>query len=203
LRAHPPGRIKALPVHILAGLTAVFLALPTAALGVSGGATLPSPPPPPPPGSSGGTPLGLVPPLPIPGAVAKLSRDGRTAVPPAAAPEPVKQAIYAANRITTKPYRYGGGHRRFNDRGYDCSGGVSYALHGGGLLARPLPSSDFTRWGARGRGQWITVYTNPGHAFVVIAGLRFDTSGPGERGPRWRTSARSSRAYVARHPQGL
>src|SRR5438094_280729 len=83
----------------------------------------------------------------------------------------------------------GGGHRRFQDQGYDCSGSVSFALHGGGLLASPLPSSDFMRWGERGRGQWITVYTNPGHAFVIIAGLRFDTSGPGERGPRWRTVA--------------
>jgi hypothetical protein len=206
LRAHTPGRIKALPVHILAGLFAALLALPAAALGASvssGGATLPPPPPPPPPGSSGGAPVGLVPPPPIPGAVAKLSKDRRTAIPPAAAPEPVKQAIYAANRITTKPYRFGGGHRSFRDQGYDCSGSVSYALHGGGLLASPLPSSDFMRWGERGHGQWITVYTNPGHAFVVIAGLRFDTSGPGERGPRWRTSARSSRSYTARHPLGF
>ena len=205
MRAYTPGRIKALPVHILAGLVAVLLALPAAALGASpsGGVTLPPPPPPPPPGSSGGAPVGLVPAPPIPGAVAKLSKERRTAIPPAIAPEPVKQAIYAANRITTKPYRFGGGHRRFQDRGYDCSGSVSFALHGGGLLASPLPSSDFIRWGERGRGQWITVFTNPGHAFVVIAGLRFDTSGPGERGPRWRKTARSSRSYVARHPNGF
>jgi hypothetical protein len=196
--------MKALPV-ILAGLTAVLLAVPAAALGATsnGGATLPPPPPPPPPGSSGGAPVGLIPPPPIPGAVAKLSKDRRTAIPPAIAPEPVKQAIYAANRITTKPYRFGGGHRRFEDRGYDCSGSVSYALHGGGLLASPLPSSDFMDWGERGRGQWITVYTNPGHAYAIIAGLRFDTSGPGQRGPRWRTVARSSRAYAARHPLGF
>jgi hypothetical protein len=204
LRAHTAGRIKALPVHIMAGLLTAFLVLPAAALGASGGVKLPPPLPPPPPGSSGGAPVGLVPPLPIPGAVAKLTKDGRTAIPPAVAPEPVKQAIYAANRITTKPYRFGGGHRRFEDRGYDCSGSVSYALHGGGLLASPLPSSNFMRWGEHGRGQWITVFTNPGHAFVIIAGLRFDTSGPGERGPRWRTAARSSRgAFVARHPLGF
>jgi cell wall-associated NlpC family hydrolase len=135
--------------------------------------------------------------------VAKLSADGRTAIPPAAAPEPVKQAVYAANRITRKPYVYGGGHRSFRSRGYDCSGSVSYALHGGGLLNSPLHSSAFMRWGERGPGQWITVYTNPGHAYVVIAGLRFDTSGPGERGPRWRTAARSARAYTARHPEGF
>ena len=135
--------------------------------------------------------------------MAKLSADGRTAIPPAAAPEPVKQAIYAANRITRKPYIYGGGHRSFRSRGYDCSGSVSYALHGGDLLESPLHSRAFMRWGDRGPGQWITVYTNPGHAYVVIAGLRFDTSGPGERGPRWRTAARSSRSYQARHPEGF
>jgi hypothetical protein len=200
--------MRVLPVKITAGLVGALLTLPTAALAASssGGANLPSPPPPATPGSSGGAPVPLVPPVPpapIPGAVAKLSKDGRTAIPPIEAPDPVKQAIYAANRITTKPYIYGGGHRRFQDRGYDCSGSVSYALHGGGLLSSPLPSTDFMRWGERGRGQWITVYTNRGHAYAIIAGLRFDTSGPGERGPRWRTAARSSRAYVARHPLGF
>jgi len=134
---------------------------------------------------------------------AQISPDGRTAVPPAAAPEAVKEAIYAANRITRKPYRYGGGHRAWDDRGYDCSGSVSFALYGGGLLKRPLASGRLMRWGSRGRGRWVTVYTNRGHAYVVIAGLRFDTSGPGERGPRWREEVRSSRAYVARHPEGL
>jgi hypothetical protein len=134
---------------------------------------------------------------------AELSVDERTALPPASAPEPVRNAIYAANRITRKPYRYGGGHRRWRDRGYDCSGAVSYALHGGGLLGRPFSSGRLMRWGLRGRGRWVTVYANRGHAYVVIAGLRFDTSGLGERGPRWRTEARSSRAYVARHPNGL
>jgi hypothetical protein len=164
-----------------------MLAFPCAALAATGGATLPPPPPP----------------APVPGPVAKISSDGRTAIPPADAPEAVKQAIYAANEITTKPYRYGGGHRRFKDAGYDCSGSVSYALRGGGLLSRPLHSRAFMRWGERGAGEWITVYTNPGHAYVVIAGLRFDTSGPGESGPRWRKSARSARRYTARHPEGL
>jgi hypothetical protein len=134
---------------------------------------------------------------------AQLSRDGRTAIPPASAPPEVKNAVYAANRIVGKPYRYGGGHRRFNDSGYDCSGSVSYALRGGGLLKTPLHSTAFMRWGAAGRGQWITVYTNPGHAYVIIAGLRFDTSGPGPRGPNWRKTARSSRSYLARHPAGF
>jgi cell wall-associated NlpC family hydrolase len=183
----------------MAGLAlAALVAAPTAgAASHNGGAGIPPPLP------SGGTPIGPVPPAPVPGAVAQLAADGRSAVAPAAAPEPVKKAIAAANRITSKPYRYGGGHRRFNDRGYDCSGAISYALRGGALLASPLDSRAFRRWGAAGRGQWITVYTNPGHAYVVIAGLRFDTSGPGERGPRWRGAARSSRGYTARHPEGL
>jgi hypothetical protein len=185
----------------LAAVLAYCILVPTIAHAVSGGATLL---PPPPPGPTGGAPVKTPPPVPpvAPGAVARLSSDGRTAIPPASAPEAVKRAIYAANRITRRPYRYGGGHASFRSRGYDCSGSVSYALHGGGLLARPLHSSAFMRWGAPGRGAWITVYTNPGHAYTVIAGLRFDTSGPGERGPRWRPTPRSARGYAARHPVG-
>jgi hypothetical protein len=132
-----------------------------------------------------------------------VSADGRTAIPPVDAPDAVKNTIYAANRITRKPYRYGGGHRSFRDRGYDCSGSVSYALHGGGILVSPLDSSSFLRWGLPGKGAWLTVYTNPGHAYLVIAGLRFDTSGPGERGPRWRPPSRSTRGFRARHPIDL
>jgi cell wall-associated NlpC family hydrolase len=153
--------------------------------------------------NGGGVPPGTVPAPTTPMPQAVLSKDRRTAIPPASAPLAVKKAIYAANRITKKPYRYGGGHRRWRDTGYDCSGSVSFALHGGGILESPLFSSLFMRWGEAGRGQWITVYTNPGHAYVVMAGLRFDTSGPGERGPRWRQGARSSRGFVARHPEGL
>ena len=157
----------------------------------------------PPPDTGGGLPpVGVpLPTTPLP--TAQLSADLRTAIPPAAAPDPVKNAIYAANQITTKPYRYGGGHRTWTDRGYDCSGSVSYALHGGGLLTSPLPSTGFMRWGAAGRGLWITVYTNPGHAYMVFAGLRFDTSGPGQSGPRWRKALRPSRAFKARHPEGF
>lgn len=137
------------------------------------------------------------------GPVAVLSPDGRTALAPAAAPQPVKDAIAAANRITDTPYRYGGGHATFEDSAYDCSGAVSYALHGAGLLDRTRASSGLTRFGAPGKGTWITVFANSGHAYVVIAGLRFDTSGRGEEGPRWRPEPRSGRAYVARHPAGL
>jgi hypothetical protein len=141
-----------------------------------------------------------------PSAKAKISRDGRTAIPPDSAPSQVKKAIYAANKITRKPYRYGGGHGKWNDSGYDCSGSVSYALHGGGLLKQPLDSSSFMRWGRGGRGRWITIYANSGHAYVIIAGLRFDTSSAGAgggSGPRWRNRGRSSSGYVARHPTGF
>jgi cell wall-associated NlpC family hydrolase len=142
-------------------------------------------------------------PAPAPIAHASLASDGRTALAPAGAPPQVVAAIAAANRINRKPYRYGGGHARFRDTGYDCSGTVSYVLHAAGYLRRPRASGDLMRFGRRGRGQWITVYANGGHAYIVIAGLRFDTSGPGPSGPRWRAQQRSSRGYVARHPTGI
>ena len=134
---------------------------------------------------------------------ARLSRDGRTAIAPPDAPPAVRRAIAYANRITRKPYRYGGGHASFRDSGYDCSGAVSYALRGARLMRRPMDSSELMSWGRSGRGRWITVYSNPGHAYVVIAGLRFDTSGAGEEGPRWRREARSASGYRVRHWQGL
>jgi cell wall-associated NlpC family hydrolase len=196
LRLRAPGRTYALATAVfVAVLTTAFAPLSFAA---SGGASIP-PPPAPAPGSGGQDAT----PISTPAANAQLSPDGRVAIPPAAAPEQVKKAVYAANRITNKPYRYGGGHASFRDSGYDCSGAISYALRGGKFVQRPLPSSAFMKWGEAGPGQWITVYTNPGHAYVMLAGLRFDTSGPGERGPRWRRSARSSRPYTARHPEGF
>ena len=134
---------------------------------------------------------------------AVIGPDGRTAIPPDSAPQQVKDAIYAANRITDKPYRYGGGHGDFEDSGYDCSGAVSYALHGGGWLDRPLDSTGFMSWGESGPGEWVTVYAHESHAYVVIAGLRFDTSGEGEKGPRWREEPRSGRGYAVRHPKGF
>jgi cell wall-associated NlpC family hydrolase len=141
-----------------------------------------------------------------PGPTATIGPDG-LATAPAGAPPQVQQAIAAANRIVGRPYKYGGGHAKVEDTGYDCSGTVSYALIGAGLLKTPLPSGPFMRWGAAGPGQWITVYTNPGHAFVVIAGLRLDTSAAGDpsgaKGPRWRPALRSTRGFVARHPVGF
>lgn len=143
------------------------------------------------------------PPVEAPAAAATLSADGRTAVAPEEAPPQVQAAVAAANRITRKPYRYGGGHGRFSDSGYDCSGAVSYVLHGASLLRQARDSRGLTSWRRRGPGRWITVYANRGHAYVVIAGLRFDTSGRGESGPRWRPEPRSSHRYVARHAWGL
>jgi cell wall-associated NlpC family hydrolase len=134
---------------------------------------------------------------------AHLSADGRTAIAPDNAPQQVKDAVAAANQITNKPYKYGGGHGSWNDTGYDCSGSVSYALHGAGLLDKPMDSSELESFGSAGQGQWITIYANSGHTFVVIAGLRFDTSGAGEDGPRWRTDSASTSGYVVRHPNAL
>jgi hypothetical protein len=128
---------------------------------------------------------------------------GGHAVAPPDAPPAVKRVIAAANKIRTKPYIWGGGHGRWWDRGYDCSGAVSFALHGGELLDSPLPSGPMTRWGSPGRGRWITVYANGGHAYAVIAGLRWDTSGNTRgTGPRWHSDMADNRGFVARHPTG-
>ena len=166
-------------------------------------APVPTPVPAP---STGGAAYGVVFQPVVPGAVAQLVNG--VAYAPDQAPDQVKQAIWAANQIVGMPYRLGGGHRLgFTDQAYDCSGTVSFALHGGNLLAVPRDSSSFLRYGARGKGQWVTVYTNPGHAFAVIAGLRLDTSAAGDpaggSGPRWRPNLRSTRGYKARHPIGL
>ena len=149
---------------------------------------------------------GYEPPQGNPTERAVISSDGRTAIAPDSAPQEVKDAIEAANKITRKPYKYGGGHGKWQDSGYDCSGSVSYALHGGGLLKRPLDSTGFMSWGQAGKGDWISVYANSGHAYVIIAGLRFDTSSAGAgggSGPRWRDKSRSSSGFTVRHPAGF
>ena len=194
--------------------TSLVLVLPSAASAQAPG-----------PDKSGGaayqepTPVPTLPPAPqnitVPGAVAKILPDGSAAAP-ADAPPQVQQAIWTANEIQDKPYVYGGGHAEFKDDGYDCSGTVSYALHGAGLLDSALPSGNFMTWGERGPGAWITVYANGGHAYAVIAGLRLDTSAASmtrartlmykkalERGPRWRPTPRSDRGFKRRHPVGF
>jgi peptidoglycan hydrolase-like protein with peptidoglycan-binding domain len=128
----------------------------------------------------------------------KGSGGGRRARPGA-----VWRIIAAANRIATKPYKYGGGHGRYHDTGYDCSGSISFALHFAGLLRTPLDSSGFMSYGAPGRGRHVTIYANAGHAFMVVNGRRFDTSAIGETGSRWTNTPRSTSGYVARHPRGL
>jgi hypothetical protein len=121
----------------------------------------------------------------------------------------VKRAIWAANQLRSKPYRYGGGHRSFDDSGYDCSGTISYALGAAGVVPSPMSSSDFRRFGDRGRGKWITVYARNGHTFAVIAGLRLDTTAWNTMrrdrtwAPRWQTTFREPRGFEARHPAGL
>jgi hypothetical protein len=137
----------------------------------------------------------------VPGSKAELV-NGR-AIAPADAPAEVVAAIKAGNRIRKKPYKYGGGHQKFRDRGYDCSGAVSFVLHKAGLLDSPLDSSGLAKWGKRGKGGWITVFGNPGHAYAVIAGLRWDTSMTAGNGPGWSKKMRSARGYKKRHRRGL
>jgi hypothetical protein len=138
-----------------------------------------------------------------PTAKAKLLANGML-VPPKSAPARVKKVIAAANKIRSKPYVWGGGHGKWWDKGYDCSGAVSYALHGGKFLESPLPSGPMAGWGEAGEGRWITVYANSGHAYAVIAGYRWDTSGNtnGETGPRWHADLRDNVGFTARHPAG-
>lgn len=181
------------PRHLLACTLAAFLILAlwgagTASAAGTGGAQFVPPPPPP--------------------KKAKLV-NGKV-IAPASAPARVKRVIRAANQIVRKPYRWGGGHGAFASTlaaGYDCSGAVSHALRGGRFLGTPMASGSLMNWGRRGTGRWLTVYAHGGHAYVVVAGLRFDTSmrdpgapGPGT-GPRWSKTLRRSAAFVARHPK--
>jgi hypothetical protein len=187
----PPAR------RLLAALgAALLLALSCAAAASAQTGTEPAP------GSIEGVPPTLPP------GVATLLPNGK-AVPPAGAPVAVQNAITAANRIRKKRYIWGGGHRRWKSKGYDCSGAVSYVLHAAGLLDAPLVSGLLaSRWGSPGTGAWITVYANRSHVYAVIAGLRFDTSAVGEplkrgSGPRWRLTHRSPTGYTAKYYPGL
>ena len=143
----------------------------------------------------------------VPGYVAKIIKG--VAYAPSFAPMQVKKAIWAGNKIRSKPYAVGGGHGRWNDSAYDCSGSVSYVLHAAGLLKTSMDSSGFESWGRHGLGHWITVYTNPAHAFVEIAGIRLDTSREGDphpapgTGPRWRPVMTGTAGFVSRHPSAL
>jgi cell wall-associated NlpC family hydrolase len=160
--------------------------------------------------SSGTDPAAAPTPEPTPGGGAgyvdiepgTVNDDG-TATAPDGAPEAVAAIIAGGNEIFDKPYVYGGGHGKWKDRGYDCSGSVSYALHAAGLLPTSLDSTGFESYGEPGPGMWVTIYANAGHAYMVVAGMRFDTSGASEAGSRWQEDMRSSKGYVVRHPPGL
>jgi hypothetical protein len=141
-------------------------------------------------------------PIVAPGSKATLLPDG-TAAAPADAPPQVQAAIFAANKLLDKPYKYGGGHGKWEDSGYDCSGSMSYAFHGAGMLDEALDSTGFMSWGEAGKGQWVTIYAKGSHAFMIVAGLRFDTSGRSDQGTRWQASMRSTSGYTVRHPEGL
>ena len=125
------------------------------------------------------------------------------ALPPIESPEAVHQIIEAGNSIARTPYLWGGGHGKWLDKGYDCSGSISYALASAGLLNAPLDSGRLMGWGKPGPGKWVTIYTNPTHVYMVVAGVRFDTSGTRVTGSRWQRSMRPGGGFVARHPEGL
>lgn len=160
-------------------------------------------------GTAGGAAFGVRPKGPqstparptVTGSIARIRRG--VAYAPADAPLEVRKVIWAGNRIRSTPYVWGGGHATWRARGYDCSGSVSYALHGARLLHASMTSGDFARWGVRGAGDWITLYANGGHVYMVVAGIRFDTSGASGAGSRWQRAMRSGSGYAVRHPDGL
>ena len=185
----------------VAGLAVAFvLAFGGSAAAQTGGTGAPGDP------TTPSTPTTAPAPVGPPGR-ATLNPDG-TATAPSDAPPNIQAAIAAGNAIHTLPYVWGGGHQSFTASGYDCSGAVSYVLHAAGLLASPMPSGPLAAsWGVPGKGRWITVYANASHAYMVVAGLRFDTSAVGERlnqgsGPRWRATKRKARGYTAKYYPG-
>jgi cell wall-associated NlpC family hydrolase len=141
----------------------------------------------------------------VPGHLARVV--GGLAAAPMLAPSAVQKIIWAGNQIVGLPYIYGGGHASFKSRGYDCSGTVSFALHGAHLLPSPEDSSELEQWGSHGLGKWVTVFTNPGHAYMTVAGLRLDTSAAydpsNQQGPRWRPLRSANEGFSVRHPTGL
>jgi len=141
----------------------------------------------------------------VPGSTARFV-DGLAAAPEGA-PAAIQQIIWAANELIGLPYIYGGGHGSFTSPGYDCSGTVSFALHGANLVATPEDSSEFMAWGSAGLGRWVTIFSNPEHAYMTVAGLRLDTSAAddpsNQQGPRWRPLRQSNGGYRVRHPLGI
>jgi len=147
----------------------------------------------------------IKPDLLVPGTLARYV--GGLAAAPMSAPPAVQEIVWAGDELIGLPYIYGGGHASFISPGYDCSGTVSFALHGANLLTTPEDSSEFEVWGSHGTGRWVTIFSNPGHAYMTVAGLRLDTSAAddpsNEQGPRWRPLRPGNAGYVVRHPLGL
>jgi cell wall-associated NlpC family hydrolase len=160
-------------------------------------------------GETGGSPVGVVadtkPELLVPGSTARYVEG--LAAAPMSAPVAVQDIIWAGDQIVGLPYIYGGGHASFESPGYDCSGTVSFALHGASLLAAPEDSSEFMVWGSHGDGRWVTIFSNAGHAYMTVAGLRLDTSSAddpsNQQGPRWRPLRPANAGFTVRHPLGL
>ena len=130
-------------------------------------------------------------------------KPGGAAQAPPGAPNAVALVVAAGNAIAGLPYLYGGGHAGFRDTAYDCSGSISYALAAAGLVSSPMASGGFMSWGESGPGKWITIYTNPGHMFMVIGEWRFDTTALRSGGTRWTRDMRGTTGFAARHPPGL
>ncbi len=160
-------------------------------------------------GSPVGSPVGVTadtkPELLVPGTMARYVNG--LAAAPMSVPEPVQQIIWTANQIIGLPYIYGGGHASFTSPGYDCSGTVSFALHGANLLSTPMDSSEFMVWSSHGPGRYVTIFANGGHAYMTVAGLRLDTSAADDptdqQGPRWRPLRPANEGFTVRHPLGL
>ncbi len=141
----------------------------------------------------------------VPGTLARYVNG--LAAAPMSVPAAVQNVVWAGNQLVGLPYIYGGGHASFASPGYDCSGTVSFALHGGSLLSTPADSSEFMVWGSHGLGRWVTIFSNPGHAYMTVAGLRLDTSAADDptdqQGPRWRPLRQNNGGFKVRHPLGL
>jgi cell wall-associated NlpC family hydrolase len=160
-------------------------------------------------GATGGSPVGvaadLKPQLLVPGSMARYVNG--LAAAPMSVPASVQEVVWAGNQIIGLPYIFGGGHASFVSPGYDCSGTVSFALHGANLLQTPEDSSEFEVWGSHGVGRWVTIFSNPGHAYMTVAGLRLDTSAAddptNQQGPRWRPLRQGNEGFIVRHPLGL
>lgn len=195
------GVADVVTVRLLRQAARTVVAAPAPPKGADGGISFDAVPPAAATPAAAAAPVGGAPSSP-PGR-ATLAGDGVTAVAPADAPPAIVAMIAAANRIATTPYRYGGGHASFDDTAYDCSGSVSYALHGAGLLDQTMVSGDLATWGQAGPGRWVTIYANDTHVYMYIAGLRFDTSGQKTTGSRWQDAVRSNTGFAVRHPAGL